>query len=185
MRLNLSENNRPEDMIASVLNAETVVIPKGTPAILNLTNVPQPATSQDGFAAGFQDGLQVVLPGTAGANGSLFFQYGVVANDIAPQNLGESQIHGVCPFALVIRATRAASSDSWTSSASASSAGGYILQVNTANNAFNTVAAAISSNISLAIIMLDSIASMAASATNTSDTRTALLVGYRAFIRQM
>lgn len=185
-RFNLSENNRPERYIHSVMNGEAAAtIPRGTPCILNLSSTPQPTTSQDGFAAGFQDGLQVVLPATAGANPSLNFLYGIALADILQGQLGEVMIHNVIPYALMVRATRAASSDSWTSSASFSSAGGYILQVDTANNAFKTVAAAISSNISLGVIMLDSVSSMAASGTNTSDTRTAALLGVRAFIRMM
>ncbi len=186
MRVNATETNRPEKQIASVRNSETSAsIPKGSPLILNLTSAAQPTSGADGFSAGYEDGLQVVLPGTAGANPSANFLYGVALDNILNGQLGESQIFGVVPYALVLRATRAASSDSWSSSASSSLAGGFLLNVNTANNCFATFAstASLVQPNQWAVIMLDSIASMAASATATSDTRTANIVGYRAFVR--
>lgn len=182
----LVEVPRPEFFILAVRNAEaSATIPRGTPIILNLTNVPQPTAGADGFGAGYEDGLQVVLPSSGSANRALFHAYGVAHGDMPPGYNGRAQIFGVTPYVLVVRATRAASTDSWTSSASFSSDGGYILQIDTVNNAFKTVAAAISSNISLQAMMLDSVSSIAASASNTSDSRTAITIAVRAFIRMM
>lgn len=188
MRINLTENNRPESVIASVRNGEASAnIPTGTPLILNLSSAAQPTTASDGRGVGFEDGLQVVLPATAGANPSLNFVYGVALGQILNNQLGEALITGVASFALVTRATRAASTNSWSSSASSSLAGGFLLSVDTLNNAFVTYAstASLQQQHQGDMVMLDSFNSMAASASATTDTRTANLIGYRAFIRLM
>lgn len=188
MRMKLSENPRPDFMIGAVRNAETSAnIPKGSPLILNLSSAAQPTTAGDGFAAGYEDGLQVVLPGTATANPSANFLFGVAVDTILNGQLGEAMCFGVIPFALVVRATRAASTDSWSSSASSSLAGGFLLAVDTVNNAFKTYAstASLVQPNQWGIICLDSFSSVVASASATSDTRTALLIGYRTFIRLM
>lgn len=188
MRAQQTENNRPDLIFVSVRNGEaTNSLPRGTPLILNLSSTPQPSTASEARGAGYEDGLQVVLPATAGANPSTNFPYGVAVDTILATQLGEAFIFGVCPYALVTRATRAASTDSWTSSASSSLAGGFLLNIDTLNNSFKTYA----STASLAqqhqgdMVLLDSIASMAASASNTSDTRTAVVTGYRVFVRLM
>lgn len=188
MRLKLSESPRPEVMIGAVRNAETSAnIPKGSPLILNLSSAAQPTTGEDGFAAGYEDGLQVVLPGTAGANPSANFLYGIAVDTILNGQLGEAMCFGVIPFALVLRATRAASTDSWTSSASSSLAGGFLLAVDTANNCFKTYAstASLVQPNQWGLVCLDSFSSVPASASATSDTRTALIQGYRVFVRLM
>lgn len=178
---------RPELEDAAIRNAETVAIPRGTPVILNLTSTAQPTTASDGYGPGYEDGLQVVLPSTAGATPSLNFIYGVALSTIPPGESGGAQVFGVCAYVLVTRMTRAASTDSWTSSASSSLAGGFLLNADTLNNAFKTYA----STASLAqqhqgdMVMLDSMSSESASASATSDTRTAVLKNYRAFIRLM
>lgn len=202
MRMKLSESGRPEVMIAAVRNKEASAnIPRGTPLVLNLSSAAQPTTGSDGFGAGYEDGLQVVLPGTAGANATYFFPYGVALQQILNGQLGEAQIFGVCAYALVTFMTRSASTASWSSSASSSSAGGFALSIDTVNNVFNTYTP---SSISLAnassivttgginaqqqpplAVMLDSFASSTASASATSDTRTIIANGYRVFIRMM
>lgn len=202
MRISLTETNRPDRIVAAVRNSEaTADIPKGTPLILNLSKAAQPTTANDGAAIGYEDGLQVVLPATATATPTYMFPYGVATDIIKNNQLGASQIFGVIAYALVLRATRAASTDSWTSSNSASSVGGYFLSIDTVNNCFATLTP---SSISLAnassivtsgaidiqrtppiAMLLDSFASFSASASATSDTRTAMINGYRAFIRMM
>lgn len=182
----ITEVPRPDFYIVSIRNAEaTATIPKGTPVLLNLTSAAQPTAGADGYAAGYEDGLQVVLPSSGSANRALNFAYGIALGDYLAGFNGRAQVFGVNSYALFVRATRAASTNSWSSSASASQDGGYYLSIDTVNNAFASVASAISFNISLQAIMLDSIASMAASASNTSDARTANIVPVRAFVRMM
>lgn len=200
MRMKLSESPRPEVMVGAARNAESsATIPRGTPVILNLSSAPQPTTGSDGFAAGYEDGLQVVLPGTAGANPCAMFPFGIALQDTLSQQLGEFGMYGVFSYVLVQRATRSASSASWSSSASSSSAGGFLLSIDTLAQAFATYAASYVSiagassvvssagilvqNAQINAVMLDSFSSLSASATATSDTRTTINIGYRAFVR--
>jgi len=94
--------------------------------------------------------------------------------------------YGYCPYAILNYATRAGAttSNSWSSSASIAS--GFILAVDTVNNCFVTLSASTGSDgYYPGVVMLDSVPSFAASATNTSDTRTVLTVGVRVFVRLM
>ena len=201
-RLNLTENNRPERYIHSVRNSEsTAAIPAGTPVILNLSATPQPTTNSDGHLAGFEDGLQVVLPSTAAATSALLFPYGVALAAIANQQLGEVLVHGVGAYALFVRGSRSASTASWPSSASTSSAGGFLLSIDTVNNAY---ASFTPSSISLAnassivttsginaqaaifqAIMLDSLGTAGSLTSTSNDARTYSLTLQRVFIREM
>lgn len=200
MRLKLSESPRPEVLIGSGRNSESsATIPRGTPVILNLSSTPQPTTDGDGFAKGYEDGLQVVLPGTAGANPCAMYPFGIALQDTPSQQLGEFGMYGVFSYVLVVRATRSASSASWSSSASSSSAGGFLLSIDTLAQAFATYApssitisnaSAVGSaaginiqNQQINAVMLDSFSSLSASATATSDTRTSIVQGYRCFVR--
>jgi hypothetical protein len=111
--------------------------------------------------------------------------YGVAISSIAYGQLGEVMVHGVFPYALFVRATRSASSASWSSSASL--AAGQLLTVDSINNAYTVLATANATHqlSMLPVFLLDSIASMAASATATSDTRTAIITQQRVFVREM
>jgi hypothetical protein len=208
MRTKLIESNKPERYIHMVRNVDqgsvtsittiTNSIPAGTPLILNVGATAEPSTYQNALPAGFEDGLQVILPVSA-ANGGQglgafalnFLHYGVAVNDILYNQLGEAMVFGVYPYALFVRATRAASTNSWTSSQSYS--GWEYLSIDSINNAFTTYAsaAAATSNATtpvaplLPIYLLDSISSIAASSSATTDTRTAILTKQRVFIREM
>jgi hypothetical protein len=204
MKMGLGENNRPERMIASVQSAEsTATISRGQPVVLNLSTAAQPTTAGDGFAVGYQDGLQVVLPSTAGSPSAGLFFYGVcVSPTINPNQLGEVVIHGICPYALVLTGSRSGTVATWASSASSSSIA-YALSIDTVNNVFNTFTPSIigaswtGSTVSATvgfgsvagaayqILMLDSIATQASSTSYTSITQTFTAIGYRAFVRCM
>jgi len=202
MRTKFVESNKPEKYIHNVRNVDsgsvssisTVSnsIPAGTPVILNLSATAQPTTYQNGLPAGFEDGLQVCLPVSAANNMGLdaalavqLFHYGCAIGNIAYNALGEVMVHGVYPAALITRATRSASTASWSSSASV--AGGQLLTVDTINNAYTTLATASATHqlSMLPVFLLDSIASFSASASNSSDTRTAMITTQRVFIREM
>ena len=192
-RLNLTENNRPERYIHSVLNAETTTtqnadssINIGTPLILNLSSAGQPTTGQDGFAKGYQDGLQVVLPSSAGQIPSVHFSYGVAMGKIAQNQLGESMVHGVCMAVVEILLTRTSTTSVWASYASV--AGGYMLSIDTANNGFTSFSSIASNNFQPPAAMLDNIPSFT---TNASTIGVSSLTSYvstllaRVFIRMM
>jgi len=186
MRTKLIESNKPERYINSVRNADSsaaaATIPVGTPLILNLSATPQPPAYSNGLPAGWEDGLQVVLPSTAAAaNASApsLFYFGVAAGPIVYPAYGEAVVSGVCMSA-VVRATRSATTVSWASGATAS-VSGDALTIDTVNNAFGTAASAASAQ----AILLDNFATMAGSATNATDTRLAATVLLRTFVRQM
>jgi hypothetical protein len=202
MRTKFVESNKPEKYIHAVRNVDSGSVSSistvqnsiaaGTPVILNLSQNVQPSTYQNGLPAGFEDGLQVCLPTSAANNMSLgsvlslqLFHYGVAISNIAYNALGEVMVHGVYPSALFVRATRSASTASWSSSAS--SAGGVLLTIDSINNAYTTLAtASATQGLSLTpVFLLDSIASMSASASATSDTRTVIITQQRVFIREM
>jgi hypothetical protein len=163
--------------VLPVKNAEaSASIPRGTPVVLDLS------TTAD--AAG--DGLEVVLPSTAGNVISYGAKFGVLTDTLAAGATGESILFGISTYTLITRATRAASTDSWTSSASQAS-GAVMAGIDTLNNAFLTAASSAASLASAlpAGLLLDSIASFAATASSTADTRTVLTSAVRAFIRMM
>lgn len=171
MRIKTNGNKR-DSVYTVIRNAEaTLSIPAGTPVTLVMN--------------GTNDGLDVVLPNTAGDAKNGAFRYGVATSALVAGNYGEAIVYGFCPYALITRATRAATSDSWTSSAS--SASGVALGYESVNNAFQVNASMVGSlgTLKAGAVLVDSIASMAASATATTDTRTAITVGVRAFIRMM
>jgi len=186
MRTKLIESNKPEKYIHNVRNVDTstaaATIPAGTPLVLNLSSTPQPATYTNSLPAGWEDGLQVVLPSTGGFTGSQLFFYGVAVGPIIFQQLGETMMQGVC-LASVVRSTRAGTTgtNSWTAGASVAASGNFLV-IDTLNNCFITQASASTGS---PVILLDNLASFAGSATNTSDTRTALTSLVRAFVRNM
>ena len=79
--------------IASIINS----IPAGTPVILNLGATAEPSTYQNSLPAGFEDGLQVVLPASAASGGQGLgafalnnLHYGVAISNILYNQLGEN-----------------------------------------------------------------------------------------------
>lgn len=185
MRAKLIESNKPEHYIHPVRNVDTSAaaaqIPVGSPLILNLSNTPQPPTYTNGLQPGWEDGLQIVLPNTAGAANCAEFFYGFATAPILVQQLGESMLHGVGKAA-VFRASRAATTANWP--AVASSAGfGQVLICDTTNNCFNVVGTGTVTT--PACTLLDDFPALASSASNATDTRTVLTSLLRAFIRQM
>jgi hypothetical protein len=181
MRTKLVETNKPERYIHVVLNNDTVQINAGTPLVLDLSAALIPATSVNGLPPGYQDGMAVVLPSTAGATPSSYLAYGVALGNIPVNTLGEAQVHGLVKFALITVQTRTASTNSWSTVASVNSMA--LLVIDTLNNAYVTTNS-LSAGQEHALL-IDTIATIAASATTSADTRTAILAGYRVFVRQM
>lgn len=168
MRLNLVPGDKADKVYQNTYNADTVTIPRGTPVVLNLN--------------GTNDGLNVVLPSTAGAAKTAAVLYGVATSAIPVNTYGDSLSAGYLSYALVNKLTRAASTSSWASAASI--AAFAVLTVDTANNAFITAAAtAIGTHYMPFAVLVDSIASIASSASATSDTRTVITAGLRAFVK--
>lgn len=164
--------NLADKIIVTIKNAEaSASIPRGTPVIMVLN-----ATD---------DGLAVVLPATAGAALSFNARLGVTTTTLTAGQTGESIAFGYVQYALVTRMTRAASTDSWTSSAAVAS--GIGLGIDTLNNAFLMGASRAGSLVSAAdnAWLVDSLAASVASASATSDSRTAITNGARCFVRML
>jgi hypothetical protein len=168
--------NKADRILHVVKSGEsTLTIPRGSPLILGTTNVAAPET----------DGLAVMLPSSGGSAPSFQMRYGVATQSMAPGEYGETILFGIAPYALLQKITRAATTASW--SAVASSAGGFPLGIDTVANIFipgATIAGSVESNMVQAVL-LDSLAAIAGSASNTSDTRTAIYVGARIFVRML
>ena len=174
LRLN-QVGNKAGRISATILNGETsATIPRGTPVVLKLS-----AT-----AVNADDGLKVVLPSTAGDPVNYFGRYGICTDTMTTGQQSEAILFGVCPYSLVTLATRAASTNSWTSSASIAS--GVALGLDSLNNAL-LIGASSAGSLPFAggIFLLDSLASIAASATATTDTRTAITIAARTLVRFM
>lgn len=160
-----------DHILVGIQNGEaSASIPAGTPVILSLN--------------GTGDGFAVVLPSTAGAAKSNALAFGVAVNTLVTGQRDSAFAYGYSPYNILTIMTRAASSNSWTSSASISSFA--LLGIDTVNNAFSTISASAGSgNWGVMGVLIQSVASSAASATNTSDTRTAITNAVTAFIRMM
>jgi hypothetical protein len=175
---------------SSTQNATTGNINKGTPLVLNLSSTAQPAAA-NGYTAGAEDGLQVILPSTAGANQTAHLQYGVLLNTVAPQQMGEVMVHGVCQAVFEIILTRAATSSAWASYASLNS--NFMLSIDTANNAFATYTSLAANQFQPPCVLLDTIASAATLASTFTGTNSlaSTLTSYcstilaRVFVRMM
>ena len=164
--------NKADHIRINAKNEDTVVIPQGTPVSLMLN--------------GTDDGLAVALPATNGAAKaqSAFLGVTVDTPSMAVNQVGTVICFGIVPYALLTVMTRSASSASWSSSASVGV--DELLAIDTANNAFLLASASLGSNNFLPFAVLaGSIASYAASASATSDTRTAIVVGARVFVRAL
>lgn len=169
MRLKLA-GNKGDSLIAIVHNADTVSIPAGTPVALVLN--------------GTNDGLDVVLPATAGAALSGAAYYGCVTSTLAVGAYGESVIFGMVTNAVLTFATRAATSNSWSSSQSMSQ--GVILALDTVNNAFLSASASNTSGPNAIYALLaSSLSSISASATATNLTNTVVTRSARVFVRML
>lgn len=115
------QKDKPEAKFLTVLNDEaSSSIALGNPVALKLD-----ATD---------DGMAVVLPVTATATKAPVLNYGVATEAIAAGARGRVQIFGFCRNAVIVRATRAATSDAWASTAAG--AVGDVLKIQTADNAF-------------------------------------------------
>ncbi len=181
MRFKQVGNKR--DLIAVVIkNNDTVQINAGQPVVIQM----------DG------DGVDVVLPSTAGAlNLVLGLKYGVNLRNAAVGAYSEAIVFGFCNSLTLLRQTRASSTNVWATEAARSI--GEMLTVDTVNNLFVTggvsTFAVVSASTAAAaqtltiltgpVILGQTLASYASSASSTADTRTAITASVNAFVRMM
>lgn len=171
MRMKSVGNGR-EIMAGVVRNNSGVTLAAGTPVALE--------------CSGTRDGIDVVLPSSSAAKAHAL-AYGVVLNAIADQQYGEAQVYGFNSNIVLLRQTRATSTDDWSSN-NAGFPLGCVLNINTVNNAFTTSGGtqAVTGFLPFAVLA-SSVATWASTASSnaTGDTRTALTVSAKAFLRMM
>jgi hypothetical protein len=163
--------NKRDIMAVVVRNNSGGTIAAGTPVALEFS--------------GTNDGLDVVLPSSSAAKADVG-GFGVVLNAIADQQFGEAQVFGFCQSISLLRQTRAATTDAFSSNSDGISAVPGVLCIDTVNNAFSTTGGTLAKSGFLPFaVLVASIASWASSASATSDTRTAITVAAKAFLRMM
>ena len=174
MRMKFAGNKR-DNVIIIVLNKEaTATLQVGQPVFYNLT----------GTADAQNDGLGVVNPSTA-LVASYQLCAGVLLNQLAVGQFGESIVYGYNQSTLVKLASRATSTDSWSSYAAVAS--GVLLLPDFTNNVWIS-AANVAAQSSPQNILLDAIASAATAASNAGgagDTRVVSSGLKRSFVRMM
>jgi hypothetical protein len=189
MRINqLTGFKTPDRIAVSIKNADTVSIPAGSPVVLAMN--------------GTDDGVAVVLPTTSGAaNLVQGLRYGVNTRTLAVGQFGDAVVFGLTNNLLLMRQTRASSSNVWASEPARSI--GEFLGVSSAINGYVTEASTIglvglsASTATAATTPLNTITifpdavlgqtlpTYASSASATSDTRTAITAAVKAFVRMM
>jgi len=181
--------NKPAIEKINYNNLETSSsIAVGTPIVLTIAG----GSGIDGFSA--------VLPSTATASKcpALCVGVSVTPTSVVANDFGEAQVWGFCNFAVLVINSRANSSASWSTQASTLFAA---LSIDTANNAFVTytpvtglwtlVTAATTATLTANFaggglpmaVLAQSLASQAASASTSSDTRTVITQGVKVFLR--
>lgn len=170
MKVNKLGDHRPEKIFLMAKSGETsLTIPRGTPVCLKMFG------NDD-------DGLTVVLPSNAGTGGTAL-AFGVTGEAFSPGYKGDVQAYGFNNQGTIVRQTRSATTVSWASVASIDK--NVFLNIDTVNNCFATLASTLPSAFLPAAVLLDTIASIAGSASATSDTRTALTSSIKAFLRML
>jgi hypothetical protein len=160
----------PESNLLVVTNGESAEIAIGTPVCYAMD--------------GTDNGSKVVLPSTGGVAKAHSLVAGIVVEKNLPIKLPKSgvvQVAGYCPYAKIVRQTRAATTDSWASNTAV--AIGDLLVVDTLVNALNRTAAGAASAFYAGFMAAETLASVASSASSTSETRTAVTSSIKTFIR--
>lgn len=161
--------NKPAFISNTVLNGETSnQVVAGNICVLKL--------------GGTDNGLAVVLPATAGAAKSNVYMYGVALETAPAGNNFSIQQYGYCRNVTLRRATRGASTDSWASGASMET--NHYLLPETLGNGVSSGGTTSGAGI-VAIMLAESLASYASSASATSDTRTMITQSIKAVLRML
>ncbi len=130
---------------------------------------------------GVNDGVSVVLPGTAPAAIQLAGGVGITTSIMTPGQTGSAQVYGLCLSTRVVRATRALPTDPWLA-AGAVSTRGLVLNLDVINNAF-TIGAAATGKVS--VLLAQTIAAYPGGPAAPGDTSLALIVLVKSFVRMM
>lgn len=164
----LGTKNRPWRARISAVSGETSAeIPAGAPVILNTSDL-----------------SQVKLPSTAGGVTIAHpFFAGVATKATAAGQIVEIVAGGYCPQAKFVNRTRAASTDSWSSVAA--QALGNLMTIDTVNDAFGYSTVGAATLMPYAIVLAEAIASIAGSASSTSNSSTAQTQMVKVWVRAL
>lgn len=174
MRIKTAGNKRDGVFIVVVNSEATATLQLGQPVFYKLT----------GTADATNDGVAAVNPSTA-LVASYQLCAGVLTSQLAVGQFGESLVFGYSASTLVKLASRAATTDSWSSYAAVAS--GVLLLPDFTNNVWIS-AANVAAQSSPQNILLDAIASVGTLASNaggTGDTRLVSSGLKRSFVRMM
>jgi len=170
MNAPLGTKDRPWRARISLLNGESSsTITAGEPVILSASD----------------NGAKVVLPATAGVTKSTPLFAGIAVKTTTPGNAVEIVAGGYVAKAKFLVRTRAASTDSFSSVAAADMAIGNMLTIDTVNNAvaYSTIGAAALA--CPAIVLMESIASIAGVASGTANSLTYSTTSVKVWVRAL
>lgn len=170
-----NDGNKRDSVFVVVQNQEaTATMALGQPVMYNLSST-----------VNADDGLDVVNPSTIGTIGYQLCAGVLATVNLIAGNYGESIVFGYSPSTLVKLASRATSTDSWSSYAAIASA--VLLVPDFTNNVWQSLAN-VAAQSSPQVILLDAIASGATQVSNaggTGDTRLVSTGLKRSFVRIM
>lgn len=156
MRLGILAKDKPEKVYVAIKNNESSTVANGTPVCWAMT--------------GTDDGVLTELPNTTSAAKAQALLAGVVAklDGIKSNEFGVAQVYGFCLNTVVIRQTRAASTDSFATAAAV--ALGDVFQVTTVGNGMQRTGAGASALHMHYCVAAESAASIAGVASTTSNS---------------
>lgn len=164
---------KPHLKTIPIKNADTVVIPNGTPVAFIFN--------------GTDDGLAVVLPATAGAAKATSLLAGIAempgSVSIPVGGIGQAVVEGICLSVKITQSTRATSTDSFNSFPAI--AVGDVLVVDTVGNALSRFGSQGQEDELQFAMAGQSLASGASSASNTSNTNLLVQNTIKMFLRIM
>lgn len=199
--------NKRDEILCTVMCADQTLIgnttgmPPGIPLILQYPGgsggpvVGSPGGSSSSGQIFPENGLGVILPSSAAAGQAPTCFYGVNTGQMLYQQQGAAMVSGYYPSAVVVLATRAATTNAWTATTLANWA---ILTIDTVNNAFAVSATTAANNAPAFAILLGAISqtgtaatatattntnTFASSASSTADTRTVITAAMRIQVR--
>lgn len=131
---------------------------------------------------GTDDAFAFVRPSDSAAKAHAFFS-GILMDTLAAGEIGNARVYGYVSEAIVVRQTRAASTNSYASYASKPL--GALCEIHTAANALSIGATlAATSHLPFAILA-ETLASGASSASNANDSSTAVTETAKVFVRAL
>lgn len=161
--------NKAETVFIAVKNVHTSSVSRGVPVCFKMS--------------GTDDGFEIIDANTGAAAKSTPLFAGILAQTLATNAKGLSQVYGFNLYTVVTRMTRAASTDSYASCPAI--AIGDVMNVDTVANGMSRSATLAASAFLPFCMAAETIASSASSASTSSDSSTAKTTNVKTFIRAL